>query len=91
MPTYFILYFDLFKNAITSGEESIVIEFHPPVFVNSIKILTSAQVECGIKRKMNYEDNAKDESEEIFSDDGYNENLGSMLDLYEKFSVEFEN
>ena len=72
------------KDTSTSGEESIVFEFHPPVLVNSIKIVTSAQVECSIKRKKNYEDNVEYELKELFSDDGYNENLGSMLDLNEK-------
>ena len=80
----FHLLFYFLKDATTSVEESIVFEFHPPVLVNSIKIVTSAQVECSIKRKKNYEDNVEYELKELFSDDGYNENLGSMLDLNEK-------
>ena len=80
----FHLLFYFLKDATTSVEESIVFEFHPPVLVNSIKIVTSAQVECSIKRKKSYEDNDKDESDESFSDDGYKENLGSMIDLNEK-------
>ena len=80
----FHLLFYFLKDATTSVEESIVFEFHPPVLVNSMKIVTSAQVECSIKRKKNYEDNVEYELKELFSDDGYNENLGSMLDLNEK-------
>ena len=80
----FHLLFYFLKDATTSVEESIVFEFHPPVLVNSIKIVTSAQVECSIKRKKNYEDNVEYELKELFSEDGYNENLGSMLDLNEK-------
>ena len=85
------LLFYFLKDASTNGEESIVLEFHPPVIVHSIKIVTPAQVEYSIKTKKNYVDNDKDESEELFSDDGYNENLGSMLDLTEECGIEYGN
>ena len=69
---------------LATGDDGIMIEFHPPLLVEAIKIVTSAQVECSINGKMEDTHIQENESEESILDEEYNENLCSMLDLSEK-------
>ena len=69
---------------LTTRNEGIVIEFHQPLLVEAIKIMTSVQVECSINTRIEDTHIQENESHENISDEEYHENLGSMLDLSER-------
>ena len=69
---------------LATGDDGIMIGFHPSLLVETIKIMTSAQVECSINGRMEDTHIQENDSQESILDEEYNENHFSMLDLSEK-------
>ena len=69
---------------LATGDDGIMIEFHPSLLVEAIKIMTSTQVECSINNRMEDTHIQENESQESILDEEYNENYCSMLELSEK-------
>ena len=72
----------------TKEEKGIIINFHPPLFMSAIKIVTSAQIECKVDCNMKkIQTSTNEENEPSLYDNDFNENIGSLLNLSENLSI----